>query len=188
MTKSLMILRGGVLLTVNILGECSTFSYSKVKHNANVLHYSIQPGGGGEWKLRVPKARETSRGIQGNPLNIEPMKCHFVNVVLSVRCRILTVKHIEVWDRSKYRSSLRRDFAQGFNVFWCINILSCIIIYHAFGCITILSCITIYHASLYIMHRYKSCIIIYDLFWCITIYHESVYIMRFDASLYIIHH
>ena len=34
---------------------------------------------GGEWKLRVPKARETSRGIRGNLWNMEPMKCHFLH-------------------------------------------------------------------------------------------------------------
>ena len=101
-------------------------------------------------------------------------------IVLSVlRFVILTVKYFEVWDWTKYPSSLRRDSQKASDWerrnrtairMWLRKLLFGSLYMMCFWSINILSCITIYRASLYInMHHYIS---------CITIYHASLYIMH----------
>ena len=122
-------------------------------------------------------------------------------VVLSVlRFGILAVKHFEVWDRPKHRSSLLRDSHKASDweyrnraairmrlrkgLFWSLCMIrfdaSLYIMHHYISCVLVHHYIIMhYHISCVFLHQYISCV------WCMTIYHASLYIMRFGGSQYI---
>ena len=114
-----------------------------------------------------------------------PAKALFYVVLSVLRFGILAVKHFEVWDRPKHRSSLLRDSHKASD--WEYRNRAAIRMRLRKGLLWSL-CMIRFDASLYIMHHYISCVFVHQYIscvWCMTIYHASLYIMRFGGAQYI---